>query len=434
MEQPLFLADMVNSPGFNHQMQSPLFDRIPSEIRQCIFQYALQEYCSAEVKAKLPDFAVRHDHEPVEDEVVVEESPVNELPRHPAFIDPTHEYGYDWLRPDNVEPMTISTALLRTCRRVYIETCQLPSAQKEHRFYMMRGGYGDKAVWSIEKLHSYFEQRLATGVSLRSSPLAADDNREQPGMDEEKDEEEEDEEEDEEEEDEEEEEEEATQHPMIIRQRDLITRVRLFTQLFWLEDSNSNLHFWRLVTGTPWLRNVEHLRITIRRGDWWYWESGQPLRIHPFRGTVSAEIMDIDINRAAARATDNDSGDTDSINPDFSPRAWGAAFQHLPNLQTLTMDFETSKDQRQELDRIVGWAVGWKLPLAPGPGGRPRFLSAKGRPVEKMSWRGQKWHERMQWRRAAAAQPTRLLVSTVTWVACQDRDWRADGDARDITV
>ncbi|KAK6206422.1 hypothetical protein LQW54_007715 [Pestalotiopsis sp. IQ-011] len=405
MVRPLVLDELVNSPDYNPQTQSPLFHRIPTEIRDFIFQYALQEYCPPNVLAELPDLDVRHDHEPVE-----EASPsagdeelqgVINAARSTARSQARQDYGYDWLRPDNVEPMTVTTALLRTCRRVYVETYRLPAAQKEHRFYMMRGGYGDKAVCSVDMLRSYFAHHLGTGVALRSSPIAVNDNSGQVKIG-------------------------GTRLEDIIAQRDMIRRVRLFTQQYWLEDSNSHLHFWSLVANHTWLQPVEHLRITIRRGDWWYWESSNPLRINPFRTDVTTEGMYQDIERAAAQAAAGE----DNINPDFSPRAWGLAFQHLPNLKTLAMDFETAENQRHELDRIVGWAVGWRLPLAPNPGGRPRFLSTQGRPVDKMSWRGQNWHAQGQWpprrvgrrtRAVAAIRPPRLFVSTVTWVACEDR-------------
>ncbi|ETS76096.1 hypothetical protein PFICI_11483 [Pestalotiopsis fici W106-1] len=402
-------------PDFDPQMQSPLFNILPSEIRDFIFRYALQEYCSAEVQAKLPNLAVRHDHEPVEEE---EETPSVDIAVGPSInaarrVARRAPYGYDWLRPDNVEPMTVTTALLRTCRRVYIEAYELPAWQREHRFYMMRGDYGAKAVCSIDTLRTHFEQHLAAGIYWRLSPTAVEDNDEQVRLGEEAP---------------------QQQHPRqkFIR-RGLIRRVRLFTQLFWLEDSNSPLHFWRLVTETPWLGRVEHLRITIRRGDWWNWESKQSLSINPFRGTVSTRVMSEDIERAAARAA---AGDND-INPDFSPRAWGLAFQHLRCLETLTIDFETAEDQRQELDRIVEWAVGWKLPLAPGLFGRPRFLSAQGRPVEKMSWRGQAWHSQpglFGRPSTAVGRPPRLYVSTVTWVHCEDRDWRRDDNVQGTAV
>lgn len=406
MVRPLVLDELVNSPDYNPQTQSLLFHRIPTEIRDFIFQYALQEYCPPNVLAELPDLAVRHDHEPVEQESPSVGDEQLQTIISDARSQARQDYGYDWLRPDNVEPMTITTALLRTCRRVYVETYRLPAAQKEHRFYMMRGGYGDKAVSSVDALRSYFAHHLGNGVALRSSPIEVRDDSGNLRI-------------------------EGRRLEQIMAHRDMIRRVRLFTQQFWLEDSNSHLHFWSLIANHTWLQPVQHLRITIRRGDWWYWESSNPLRINPFRTDVTTEGMYQDIERAAARAA---AGEV-NINPDFSPRAWGLAFQHLPNLKTLTMDFETAEDQRHELDRIVDWAVGWRLPLAPGPDGRPRFLSAQGRPVDKMSWCGQDWHmpgqmppPRRRGRRpravaasVAARRPPRLFVSTVTWVACEDR-------------
>ncbi|KAI1490960.1 hypothetical protein F5X96DRAFT_508760 [Biscogniauxia mediterranea] len=158
-----------------------------------------------------------------------------------------------------------------------------------------------------------------------------------------------------------------------LQRKDLVRSVRLMTQQFWLEDK-----LWSLATSTDWFHAVEHFRITLRRCDWWNWEHNHFLRINPFRGNVWAprclQEMRADMQAEAGSIP-------------FRPKAWGAIFQHMPHLKTLTIDFETSQDKKAELETIVDWAVTWRFPLSDG-----RHLTTEGEPVEKMSWRGLAYH------------------------------------------
>ncbi|KXJ95356.1 hypothetical protein Micbo1qcDRAFT_157251, partial [Microdochium bolleyi] len=46
---------------------------------------------------------------------------------------------------------------------------------------------------------------------------------------------------------------------------------RLFTQQYWLEDTQHYLgNAW--YASSKWYMGLEHLRVTLRRGDWWDWE------------------------------------------------------------------------------------------------------------------------------------------------------------------
>lgn len=237
----------------NPQPSSPLFNgRIPSEIRTLIFQFALAEYPSPGAQRLLHDPAVRYHHGPV---------PLPELP-----IDPTHtvfrestQVG-DWLRPDNTTPMVINVALLQTCRRVYLEAHAFPLLQKEHVLYLYRGPNPEQTAWPPDApVRQYFTRELG-----KPSPV--------PGL----------------------------------NQCDLVRSVRLFTQLYWLED---HARFWSSVNNNPWFRPIETLHITLRRSDWWDWESNHPPVVNPFKGKVSIAEMQADML-------------VEGGNPRFKPEAW----------------------------------------------------------------------------------------------------------------
>ena len=80
----------------NPQLQSPLFNKIPPEIRNQIFAYVLAEQdCAAEIP----------------------------------------EYCY-WYRPDYTRHRYIDVALLRTCRKIWLETYALPRINVTERIWL----------------------------------------------------------------------------------------------------------------------------------------------------------------------------------------------------------------------------------------------------------------------------------------------------------
>ena len=81
----------------NAQTASPLFSLVPGEIRTVIFRLALAEY-----------------------------------------EDPAHQYDFDsfYYRPGYRARKRIATPLLRTCRRVWLETWHLPSSLAEHAWWL----------------------------------------------------------------------------------------------------------------------------------------------------------------------------------------------------------------------------------------------------------------------------------------------------------
>ncbi|KAK7060359.1 hypothetical protein VNI00_001124 [Paramarasmius palmivorus] len=94
------LASSIKRTEARSQLQSPLFSLIPPEIRNAIFALALQCYYDKSV------------------------------PFH------ANEYYY---RPDYLYRDRIDTALLQTCRQVYLEAYLLPVVGNDHVFWCERG-------------------------------------------------------------------------------------------------------------------------------------------------------------------------------------------------------------------------------------------------------------------------------------------------------
>ncbi|KAI0863612.1 hypothetical protein F4860DRAFT_467212 [Xylaria cubensis] len=338
------LRQRLETENVDPQLSSPFYNgRIPAEIRSLIFEFAVTESVHPDAQVIKPDSWVRQSHDPAP----IPEAPESSTTDHVARISkwtadllrsslpPAYrhghpsetrrpEHGFDWLRFDNTEPMRLETSLLMTCRRVYIETWSLPLLQTEQRFYCRRGPGADKGERSNIK-------RFITDRLSNPAPMSG------------------------------------------LKQKDLVRSVRLFTQQFWLEDT-----FLQLASTPAWFTNLEHLQITLRRADWWEWEREETLRINPFRGNCfykhTVDLMRRDMS-------------TETGNIEFAGAAWGRAFSHMPKLKSLTIDFETAEDKRDEMEEIVAWALKWQFPLSDG-----RHLSTDGRPASKLSWRGLPHH------------------------------------------
>lgn len=98
--KPTALTKITSRPYINPQIASSLFSRLPAEIRNQIYYYALL-----------------------------------------AYPDPTRPYSKHsfWYRPGYTHVRAISVNLLLTCRRVYLETHLVPVVHNEH------------VVWGVEK-------------------------------------------------------------------------------------------------------------------------------------------------------------------------------------------------------------------------------------------------------------------------------------------
>lgn len=341
----LNLCSHLSTKEVDAQLSSPLYNgRIPAEIRNLIFEFAVTEFPSPKARTLKSDACVQNSHDlmpvpgdpsqpPVEN--VVERARGEILgivhPRQrmsPYTRSHTREPqdGFDWLRFDNTEPMKVAYALLLTCRRAYLEAHSLPLLQTEQRFYCYRGPFSSTPKGSRSDIG-----RFITGRLSNPSP--------RPGL----------------------------------QQRDLVRSVRVFAQQFWLEDE-----FLGLMDAGIWFPNLEHLRITMRRSDWWDWERNATLRINPYIGHKD----DRPNPDYARRGVEIEAG-----NIEFTEGAWGKVFSYMSKLKTLTIDFETSEDKRGEMEAIISWAVKWRFPLPDG-----RHLSTGGQAPSKTSWRGLPHH------------------------------------------
>lgn len=176
---------------------------------------------------------------------------------------------------------------------------------------------------------------------------------------------------------------------MSRAQRDQVHHIHLFTQQYFLEDSNK---LWSRIwegtildytstspgddfraqlgrrrgfecgdpdggkDGEKYSIAPKKLTITFRHTDWWFWENDEPLGINPFR-----------IGRTRAHEMCHHQH-SDRVNGPLTPepnKAWGNQFIHMPTLSTLTIEFETIMRKRDQLDAIIDQARHWKFPLQP---------------------------------------------------------------------
>lgn len=450
----------------DQQDSSPLFNgRIPAEIRTLIFKFTLAEFTVPAMDRPIRhDFFARDDHEKLDDEPNMEGDSVG----GPADQQ-VHEHGdqalnnedgpapavqglppsalvrlqellssWDWFRPGYTGQRKIHTALLGTCRRAYLETYFLPS-QGSKIIYNARGprwcpqspseyvsGLAPGAarhirnlqifpqMWFLERdlmdmatgIFSANSRRHATHLVPVSSPQLPD-----------------------------------TRVPRLVypqggrpggpQIRPLhLPPVSAYPPGFvgpslWLNSppvrgpsEAERIRPWRLT------EHLTSLRIYLRHTDWWDWEGNAPLVISPFNSSPNRPTrQQMQQSMSASHKADQ------LLEPGLrssSPSAighwgcWGLLFLRMPQLQNLTIDFETSEDKKSEMETIVDWAhQHWRFPVLRRLSGDERdpytfdhlqrchrdhpvdlspwsqdleVLSAADEPVKKSSWRGLPHH------------------------------------------
>ncbi|KAH8602045.1 hypothetical protein B0O99DRAFT_491499, partial [Bisporella sp. PMI_857] len=243
---PLHTKDLSPDP----QSASPLYNgRIPPEIRDQIFEYAMTELTKTDLRSQYPT-------------------------------------NTNYTRPGYTGRRMVTTALLLTCKLVYLETYHLPPVMKEHVFWHARSPATSRNLSLHEERYFAFLEPW---------------------------------------------------------QRVLAKEIHLFTQLYWLEQS-----FPRLA-GEGFMQGIERVKITVRRGDWWYNEHNAPLGINPAREDGEPLLMRRDMGNWAE--------------VEWSERSWGSAFRQMASLKELELELETSEDKVPELKKIVEWAKGWRFPM-----------------------------------------------------------------------
>ena len=175
----------------DEQRGSPLFSVLPPEIRNRVFEFACTTY--------------------------------ETIPYTPN----------DWFyRPGYHAHQRISTTLLATCQRIYLETFTLPLRLNEHVFWGTVERGPPKRYWGSE------------------NPSRTDLN--------------------------------AFFDCLTPHQRASVQEVHLFAQQFWLEGLD--LSSGRIAT--------KKIKITLRHQDWYFWEDDESLGICPwFPGRVEADVM-----------------------------------------------------------------------------------------------------------------------------------------------
>ena len=157
---------------------------------------------------------------------------------------------------------------------------------------------------------------------------------------------------------------------------------------------------------------LEHLRITIRHTDWWYYFLGpqSPLALDPRKagrvrhstaydrrsstGSLSNIASDegsrnnsTDIT-AEGNSEASQTTDTKTVAPDFELNSWGSRFAYLPTLKKLELELETLSTKRAELDAVVDLAPSWRFPLGNDPPGKDGLLIFDSAATERNSWMG----------------------------------------------
>ena len=453
----------------DRQDSSPLFSgRIPAEIRNLIFEFALAEFTAPALDRPIRhDFFARDDHEQLDDEPNIEAGPADQatgrgeeengvqVPDVENILAPAVQglsaqslfrlqemmYSWDWFRPGYTGQRKIHTALLRTCRQVYKETYMLPS-QGRKIFYNARGprwcphspseyvsGLAPEAARHIRNLQLFpqmwfLERELVDLVTGIVSANRRRQGRHLVPI--------------------------SNPHPLPLGPPRLLALPPLYPQhpgafrgfppqlppVSAYPPGFVGPSLWRDFPSTsdppererirPW-RVTEHitsLRVYLRRTDWWDWEHNAPLVISPFNSSATRPTLHMmqESMRASLEADRQVEPHLRSSSPSTIPHwsCWGLLFLRMPNLKTLTIDFETSEDKKSEMESIVEWAhQRWRFPVLRRLSGGDRdpytfdhlqrchndrpvdlspwsqdldVLSAADEPVQKTSWRGLPHH------------------------------------------
>lgn len=173
--------------------------------------------------------------------------------------------------------------------------------------------------------------------------------------------------------------------------RDL-TKVRFFTQMYWLEEGRNLATLFAQPQFRP-----EVLTITVRYSDWWYWESDEPLRMK---------------------------------------EDWLRGFRGPRGLRELRVEYETLVGKREEMMGIVGRNKGWKLVVGGGGAGRDDgrvredgeekgeeeeeeeeegYLSAEGTELVEWTWTGASKLGGQTWAHHGEGDTVEYVVVMDTW-------------------
>ncbi|TQN74021.1 hypothetical protein CSHISOI_01406 [Colletotrichum shisoi] len=162
---------------------------------------------------------------------------------------------------------------------------------------------------------------------------------------------------------------------LTMRQSCQLRRVRLFTQMFWLEQGHNIQRIFMQPRFRP-----ETLTVTVRYSDWWHWEEDKPLRM----------------------AED-----------------WLRGFRGPVGLRELRVEYETLARKKDAMMKIVKRNKGWKLAVGKkGTGGveaEGGYLSAEGTRLGEWRWRGTSKLGGREWAHHGEGDTVEYVVVTDTW-------------------
>ncbi|ROW03323.1 hypothetical protein VSDG_01497 [Cytospora chrysosperma] len=362
--------------------------RIPQEITDLIFKFALSPDTLPGPHSRVGprhDFHIRYDHEPGDDEPEVDDparaarlvesagastglnpgddSGAEQSPPvlRTGRIRRRKEMGFDWFRPECAGRLVFrGHELLRTCRRVYLDTRGLFEQAREVVIFSGREppwGRDWGLVAFVRGLNTNYAQLPPNIRSIRWFPqmylLERSVKELSPGLG-------------------------GTQ----LGDND--GRAHLISQLS--QGLAPAEPVWRV------LHSLEHFHLTIRRTDWDRWEDNKALAINPYQysdGQPSLETMQRDMRTSMVEGKQ----------PPCDVNSWITLCRTMRKLKTLTISFETSEDKKDEMEDIVAWArtwrfgvLSWRCWVDQAPNKTDFYLIAEDKPARKMSWRGLKHH------------------------------------------
>jgi len=155
-----------------------------------------------------------------------------------------------------------------------------------------------------------------------------------------------------------------------------LQKVRLFTQMFWLEEGNQLFY----ILSIPQFRPTQ-LTITIRYSDWWFWESNAPLSME---------------------------------------EKWLRYFEGNPGLRVLRVEYETLSWKKAEMMRIIRRNKKWKLPVRREGGNFQKnelegYLSAENTELKEWTWKGPSKLGGRSWMHHGTEDKVEYVVVTDTW-------------------
>ena len=255
------------------QHQSALFNAIPAEVRNRIFSIALTAY---------DDKSKRYQ------------------PRNWFY------------RPDWHFHRKISTTVLRTCKRIYLESHLLPLALSSHTFWVR----ADRGPPSHYFASAYKTPHLSDYDSFLGSWRSCENFR-------------------------------AFFNNLTAEQRGAVGELHFFFQQSELER----------VRFSPPLDPdscrpiaAKRLKVTMRHQDWHWWDYNEKLGLCPWRrGRTEWNQMDTPMPRTRMEWV--------------SSQGWGAQLQYIQGLEEFELELETLIQKREQMDGIVERAKKWIFPL-----------------------------------------------------------------------